>query len=453
MPLLSLRQHHRALREAPQRLVSDCEAALQAQRHDAYREVQPEHLRRQAKAVTAALEAGFDPGPLAGAFVSVKDLYGVPGYRTAAGSPKNLPATFEAAGPLVARTQRQLGLVTGKTHTVEFAFGGIGTNPHCPTPINPWDAQSHRAPGGSSAGAGVSIVEGSAQLAFGTDTAGSVRIPAAWTGCVGLKTTKGRWSTQGIVPLSFSLDTAGILARDIGDLRFAFEALDPHHHRVPDVNLSGLRLGICEAPFFEKTSPGVAEAIEAALRQLETAGVRRQTLDFAEAQEAIALFNVGGPVSTELYTFLQKHLPAWYEGLDPNVRARVGNAGSLPAHEYLRRLDRMNAMATAARQRLEEVDVLVTPTVANTPPRLEDINTGERYAEQNLLCLRNTSVVSYLGLCALTLPCGLDAAGMPVGLQLVAGPNQEERLLAIGAAVEAKLGTAAERLGTPPRLR
>ncbi|TNF35140.1 MAG: amidase [Deltaproteobacteria bacterium] len=438
---LTLNELGRRLRDGRLSAVELAAEARANDTHGAYVSVDEARTRAAAEAADAAFRAGVDLGPLQGIPVSVKDLYGVPGFPTAAGSPRRLPAAWEQAGPVVGRALSQLAVVTGKTHTVEFAFGGIGTNPHHPTPRNPCDPQTPRAPGGSSAGAGVSLAEGSAALAFGTDTAGSVRIPAAWTGQVGLKTTKGRWSTDGIVPLSTTLDTAGILARSITDLRVGFEALDPSGDaRAEDVVLSGLRLGRPDGLFFEGCSPGVVEAVEAALLALSTRGARITAAALPEAAPAYALFNVGGPVATELHEFLGSELPAWLDGLDPNVRARLAGAGELPAHEYLRRRREMARLAASAAERLSAVDVLVTPTVANTPPPLAEIATPEAYKAANVLCLRNTGVVSYLGLCAITLPVGTDAAGMPVGLQLVGRPMSEPRLLAIAATIAQALG-------------
>lgn len=440
------------LREGRVRARELAERALEAMRLGAYVHLDREHTLRQADAADAALGAGYDPGPLAGIPLSVKDLYGVPGYPVMAGSPTRLPARWERPGPVVRAALDQLAVVTGKTHTVEFAFGGIGTNPHHPTPINPWDAEHHRAPGGSSAGAGVSLTEGSALLAFGTDTAGSVRIPAAWTGNAGLKTTAGRWSTEGIVPLSTTLDTAGILAQTVEDLAVAFAAIDDHAPReIEVVEPADLRLGRCDELLFEGCSPGVVEAVDDALDELTREGAREVAMELPELGPTKELFDVGGPVSVELHHFLATELPEWLETLDPNVRARVGDAGNLSAHEYLSRLDAMRVRARSVAERLAVVDVLVSPTVANTPPRLSDIDTPETYMPQNLLALRNTCVVSYLGLCAVTLPVGLDAEGMPVGLQLVARPFQESRLLAIARAFERVLGTSTERLGHPPR--
>ncbi|MDH3640320.1 MAG: amidase, partial [Gammaproteobacteria bacterium] len=162
---------------------------------------------------------------LLGVPVSVKDLFGVPGFPTYAGSPARLPAQFEESGPVVQTLQRRGAAITGKTHTVEFAFGGLGFNSHWPVPRNPWDNGAYRVSGGSSAGAGVSLYC-DARLALGTDTAGSVRIPASMTGVVGLKTSYGRWPMSGIVPLCPSLDSTGLLGHTVADVRYAFDVID-----------------------------------------------------------------------------------------------------------------------------------------------------------------------------------------------------------------------------------
>lgn len=450
---LSLRQLGALLREGRLSARELTDAALSNMALGAYREVDADLARRQAAAADAAFVVGTDLGPLQGVPVSIKDLYGVPGYATFAGSTRRLPARFEQPGPVVRTVLDQLGVVTGKTHTVEFAFGGVGTNPHYPTPINPWDAATHRAPGGSSAGAGVSLCEGSALLALGTDTAGSVRIPASWTGNTAIKLAWGRWSLDGIVPLSPTLDTAGMLARTIDDLVLAFRTLDPTSEPIPRTpEPSSLRLGRCDQLLFDDCSPGVVEAVDQALAELSGAGAQLRSIELPELEPTWQLFRQGGPVSVELYHFLLTQLPEWLDTLDPNVRGRVGDASALPAHEYLERLRALRRRAAAVASRLRGLDALVCPTVANTPPRLQDIDTAERYGPQNLLSLRNTAMVSYLGLCAVTLPVGLDAAQMPVGLQLIGRAGTEPRLLALARRCERLLGNSGARLGLPPRL-
>src|SRR5215813_2532821 len=188
----------------------------------------PDQARTVAKAADAAFAAGVSAGPLQGLPVSIKDLFAASGYPCFAGSSRRLPADpWERDGPLVATLRRQLGVITGKTHMVEFAFGGTGLNTHHGAPVNPWDATVHRSPGGSSSGAGVSLLEGSALLAFGSDTAGSVRIPASMTGTAGLKVTIGRWSTAGVGARAVTFGTLGLLARSVSVLAYGFAALVP----------------------------------------------------------------------------------------------------------------------------------------------------------------------------------------------------------------------------------
>ena len=433
----SLRQIGRQLANGSLRAVALCEAT-QA-RHDpalnAYKSWAPDVARRQAEAADAVFAAGIGLGSLQGIPTSMKDLYGVAGLPTFAGSPRELPPAWRREGPVMRRLREQLAVVTGKTHTVEFAFGGLGTGGHWPVPWNPRDRTVHRAPGGSSSGAGVSLGEGTALLALGTDTGGSVRIPASFTGAVGLKTTWGRWSQEGIVPLSPSLDTPGILTRSVDDAAFAFEALDDE--TVPEVeSVSNLRIGIAESFFFDETSPGIAERTEEAIRALEAAGAAVAPLALPGCAELFELYYGGGIVAPELYRFLNCELPDWLPTLDPRVRARMESGGRLEAWEYLQRKARYAALGALAVEALASVDVLVAPTVPITPPPVTELIDDATYARLNMLALRNTCVVSFLGLCALTLPVGLDDAGMPVGLQLIGPPHSEARLLALGREFE-----------------
>ena len=408
-------------------------------RHDprlnAYKTWAPEFALRQADAADAAFAAGNCLGRLQGIPVSVKDLYGVAGLPVFAGSPRELPAPWQREGPLVRALRNQLAVLMGKTHTVEFAFGGLGTNAHWPAPWNPQDRKVHRAPGGSSSGAGVSLGEGTALLALGTDTAGSVRIPASVTGNAGIKTTKGRWSTEGVVPLSPTFDTTGLLARSVADLAFAFQQLDGTA-LMPLQDLNGVKLAIAESFFWEGTSPGVAERVAEALQMAEGAGARTKELALPATAELFEIYHKGGIVSCELYRFLSSELPVWIETLDPRVRWRMEAGKLLPAWEYLQRTERYSALAAGAIEALRDVDALVSPTVPISPPPVAELAGDEVYMRTNMLTLRNTCVASFLGLCAVTLPCGRDAIGMPVGLQLMGRPGSETRLLAIAAGLE-----------------
>ncbi|RBP31778.1 aspartyl-tRNA(Asn)/glutamyl-tRNA(Gln) amidotransferase subunit A [Marinobacter pelagius] len=415
----------------------------------------PEKALSLAIASDRVRAAGGNTGALMGIPISVKDLYGVPGLPIHAGCARPLPEQWQAAGPLIDALQSQLAPVVGKTHCVEFAFGGLGTNAHWGTPKNPWDTSSHRVPGGSSSGAGVSLINGTASLALGTDTAGSVRVPAAMTGVAGLKTTEGRWPKAQIVPLSRTLDSPGMLAHRVEDLAYAFNALDPKVHRrgsrVPDTpDLADLTFGVPEAFFWENCSPGIAEAIERSLRQLELAGARLVSFELSGLDEIYSVFLKGGVAAPELAAFMKTELPDFIESLDPDVAARLHTAEQLPAWEYIHRRQLINKFSEKAASELARIDALLTPTVTLTPPTVASLSKPEAYVKANMQTLRNTAMGNYLGLCGLSMPAGKDEAGMPVGLQILAGPWQDQRLLAIGQAIEKCLGCWPDILGTPP---
>jgi aspartyl-tRNA(Asn)/glutamyl-tRNA(Gln) amidotransferase subunit A len=425
----------------------------------AYSQWAPAHARKCADAADAAFAVGSRAGSLQGIPTSIKDLFAVAGFPTYAGSPRRLPPKFESDGPLVANLRGQLATVMGKTHMVEFAFGGTGQNAHYGSSWNPWDATAHRSPGGSSSGAGVSLCEGSALLAFGTDTAASVRLPASMTGNAGLKLTKGRWSTEGIVQLSFTLDTPGILARSMADAAFGFAALDPDlgdgfafMRGVPD-SVDGICIGIADPWFWDGCENGIGDAVRRAVDSLARAGAIVKEAPLPEARDVFALYLEGGLSGIELRAFLDRELPDWLATIDPVNAPALRNAENLSAREYLSRRLRMLEAAKSAAARFEHVDVIATPTVMFTP----HIITGEVSAEQfwthNRNIVHNLMPANYLGLCAATLPVGLDRLGMPVGLQLIAKGGDDERLVAITCAAERVLGTPREILGAPPMCR
>jgi aspartyl-tRNA(Asn)/glutamyl-tRNA(Gln) amidotransferase subunit A len=424
---------------------------------DAYKCRQDDRFLAEARAADAAFAAGLDFGPLQGIPVSVKDLYGVAGYETFAGSPAALPEKWEQEGPVVGALRAALAPVAGKTHTVEFAFGGVGSNAHWGTPRNPWDAAAHRVPGGSSAGAGVSLCEGSALLALGSDTAGSVRVPASFTGNVGVKTSFGRWSLDGIVPLSPSLDTAGVLARTVPDAVLAFAAIDPLTDIPGEALLAALseltagdvHIGVCDH-FFEGCDPGVAEGVQAALDELAAAGAQISKFDLPEAAAADEIFMRGGLAAPEFAAFITGEMAKSKATLDPNVAARFESMEAITAVDYLLRRARLAELAASADDRMADVDVVVGPTVTITPPTVEAVSDGEGYRTNNMAALRNTRTGNMLALSAVTIPVALDKAGMPVGLQIMAPLDEDERALAVALAFELVLGDRVQRLGAPP---
>ena len=422
----------------------------------AYSQWAPDHARKCADAADAAFAVGSRAGSLQGIPTSIKDLFAVAGFPTYAGSPRRLPPKFEIDGPVVANLRRQLATVMGKTHMVEFAFGGTGQNAHYGSPRNPWDATAHRSPGGSSSGAVVSLCEGSALLAFGTDTAASVRLPAAMTGNAGLKLTKGRWSTEGIVQLSFTLDTPGILARSMADAGFGFAALDPDlgdgfaFLRSVPAGVDGIRIGIADPWFWDGCENGIGEIVRRAIDSLTRAGAVVNEAPLPEAREAFAIFAEGGLSGIELRAFLDRELPDWLATIDPVNAPALKNAENLSAREYLARRLRHLEAAKSAAARFDDVDVIAMPTVMFTPHVLTDEASAEQFWAHTRNIVHNVVPANYLALCAATLPVGLDRAGMPVGLQFIAKGGDDERLVAIACAAERVLGTPREILGPPP---
>ncbi len=425
-------------------------------RMNAYKLRADDRAERAAREADAAFKSGVDAGILQGIPVSVKDLYGIPGLPTFAGSARELPAQWQTAGPMVQCLMDEMAVITGKTHTVEFAFGALGLNSHWPTPRNPWDAANPRVPGGSSSGAGVSLCQGSAILALGSDTAGSVRIPATLTGNVGYKPTMDRWSTKGIVPLSPLFDTPGILARTVDDAFLAAPEFDRRAFgdRPGAIDRAAaaarLRIGIPEEHFWSECDAGIAEGVRGALRDLEKAGHRLVPISFPEAGSAFELFRAGGTAGAELLAFLKRELPEWIAILDPNVGIRMEIAAKISAGEFLQRKGALEELASRAPSRFEHVDVMVTPTAPISPPRVSEVPDWERYRTFNLKMVRNTGTANLLGLCALSMPVALDALRLPVGLQLMAAPNRDDLLFAAGLAFEKVLGTGRQRQGHCP---
>lgn len=430
--------------------------AWAASRHDgtehrlnAYRTWAGDRAAAQAKAMDTLLAAGVDLGPMMGIPMSIKDLFGVPGLPVYAGTDTAFPEDWQRAGPVVQQLLAGGAVVTGKTHTVEFAFGGLGTNPHWGTPVNPWSAAgAPRAPGGSSSGAGVSLAQGSALAALGTDTAGSVRIPAAFTGQTALKVTHGKWSLDGIVPLSPSFDTPGILARTIGDLAFLFAALDGCK-RVTALEAGALRIGVIDNVVWDDVDSSIAANTEAALTRLEATGARVTRVRLDGAETVLEVFRNGGLAAPELLAFLEGHAPDRIGRLDPAVLTRVTAAHQVTASVYLQRRALFFQKSRAVLSIFDNVDVLMTPTVAISAPLLDDIKDPATYGRANMLALRNTAIVNLLGLCAVTLPTGLDSSGIPTGLQIIAPPLAERRLLAAALGVETVIGTGPDLIGLP----
>jgi len=367
-----------------------------------------------------------------------------------------LPPKYEAEGPIVTGLRSQLAVFPGKSHTVPFAFGVIGVNKHWGAPRNPWDATAHRMTGGSSSGAGVSLWEGSCLWALGSDAGGSVRAPAALTGCVGLRTSIGRWPVGGVPALSPTFDTPGILARSVEDLVVGFAAIDPSVESLQMLlqatarSLDGLRIGVPEDHFYDECGPGVVDVVRRALRYLEAKGATLVPLAFPEAAEAAQWMANGGVGVPEGYAFVRSEFPEWIETLDPTVWSRLSTYGAIDVQEYLQRLREIEPARVRAHARLEGLDVIATPTTRLTAPTAREVESLEDYRQRNMAIGRNLMLMNLWDFPSITLPVGKDPNGLPVGLQLSSRRGTDDKLLGIARAVETVLGTPRQILGIPP---
>jgi aspartyl-tRNA(Asn)/glutamyl-tRNA(Gln) amidotransferase subunit A len=425
---------------------------------NAYRSFVPDLARASAKVADQYFAARRDTGLLQGIPVSIKDLYGVTGLPTFAGTKRRLPPEWEVDGPLVKSLRDQCSVFVGKTHTVEFALGGLGTNAHYGCPRNPWDATVKRISGGSSSGAGVSILEGSALVALGSDTAGSVRMPASMTGTVGFRATPKRWSTEGILPVASDLDAPGLLTRSVADLTFAFLALDgsgPRQYNkvgwLAGRPLQTYRIGVAESFFWSDCSAGVAENVRSALAELESRSATLSDLRLPDPESAFQMFCDGHLATASVYSLIKHEFPEWLDLLDPNIRDRLERYGAtLPAHEHIRRWRTIQTWQRQAAVALSNVDVLALPTVPTTPAPAADVSSPDEYKRANLAASRNTAVLSLYGLPGISVPVGLDHEGMPVGLQFVGSAGDDEKLINVAFSAEKVWGAAPHRLGMPP---
>jgi aspartyl-tRNA(Asn)/glutamyl-tRNA(Gln) amidotransferase subunit A len=402
--------------------------------------------KAQARAAADAADArrvlSAPLGPLDGAIVSIKDLLDVAGEVTTAGSTALRDASPAARDALVVQRLRRAGaVILGKTNMVEFAFSGVGLNPHYGTPGNATDPA--RVPGGSSSGAGVSVAEGTSEISIGSDTGGSVRIPAAFNGIVGFKPTARRVPLEGALPLSYSLDSLGPLARtvqDCADTDAVLAGEEPAALR--HFPIAGLRIGVPRGRLFGETEPAVAEAFEGVLRGLSAEGARIVDFDIEDLLEEMAQATSAASIaSIEAAEVHADRLNRNAHRFDPRVRDRILPSAEVTAPAYIRMMRRRDSLTRAMDERLRPLDVLALPTIAITAPLIAPlIASDELYRKANLLILRNTTPANQFDLTSISLP--IPGLSTPVGFMLVARHGEDRKLLEISAGVEALLGQA-----------
>jgi aspartyl-tRNA(Asn)/glutamyl-tRNA(Gln) amidotransferase subunit A len=403
-----------------------------------------------ARAAESALRAGQDLGPLHGIPYAVKDLYDVAGQATTGGT-RLLAKSVAAADCAAVRRLSAAGMVLlGKTHTVQFAFGGVGINHDQGTPHNPWHRAAH-APGGSSSGSGVAVGAGLVPIALGTDTGGSVRIPAALCGTVGLKTTVGRISRAGVYPLSFMLDSVGPLSRTVEDAALVYQALQgadfdddvtlgvPPHDVLRDVarGVTGLRLAFAETVFFDDVDGEVEQAVRGSGAVFRELGARVDSMAVPEVALAMAEQQRVLMVAAEALVVNGRLLDEHKDALDPIVAGRMATGRSLGAIDFVRVSRQWAALRREVVRTLADVDALLVPTTQIPPRPIAAIDaTPETYVEHNGRYLRNTSLGNVLNLCAVSVPCGFTGDGLPISLMIYAKPFDEGTALRVARAYE-----------------
>ncbi len=415
----------------------------QNERLHAYIDVYSDSARLAAEAADKAIRSGHAVGPLHGVPIALKDLIDLEGKVTTGGSAvwreRRSTVTATLARKLIAAGM----IVLGKTHTVEFAMGGWGTNYHMGTPWNPWDREVARAPGGSSSGSGVAVASAMAPWAIGTDTGGSVRLPASWCGLTGLKTTIGRVSTYGILPLAPSLDTPGPMARSVEDAALLFcvmqgaDPLDrltlsapPPCDPFPTLRrgVKGLRLARMPASERDGCSADMLSAYDDALDALARLGAEiidvKLPIAFGDATAA-----TGRIIGSEAYRLEGDLVDDMSLPVDPAVRPRIQLGRDIRAHQYLAALAERDRMKAAFLAALDGVDALLTPTTQTAAIPVEEI-------DQNTTPAHFTRVFNLLEMCALSLPNGFTANGLPLSLQIACRPYDEATALRIGWAYQ-----------------
>jgi aspartyl-tRNA(Asn)/glutamyl-tRNA(Gln) amidotransferase subunit A len=399
-----------------------------------------EQAAAAADAADARAKAGISLGPLDGTIVTIKDLFDVTGEVTRAGSralaDEAKPATADA--PVVQRLRAAGAVIVAKTNMSEFAYSGVGANPHFGTPGNPADRK--RVPGGSSSGAAVAAADGMCEVAIGTDTGGSCRIPGALCGIVGYKPSRQRIPTDGAFPLSYSIDSIGPIARSVEacartDAVMAgenFTSLEP-------APLAGLRIGVVQGAPLENLDETVAKRFPDAIGRLKQAGARISEETLSLLGDMAQVNSKGGVQPAEAFTVHRDLLSRRADAIDPNVRARLERARNIGAADYIDMVRQRARLIRAMDARMADLDVLAMPTTPIVAPTIQEVTPPDDFARKNAMLLRNTVIANFFDLCAISLPLPREG-GLPTGLMLIARNGQDHRLFRIAAAVEKLFG-------------
>lgn len=384
---------------------------------------------------------GTAEGPLMGQPISIKDLFDVGGQTTPAGSIVLAGAAPTLHDAVIVKRLRDAGaILVGRTNMTEFAFSGLGLNPHYGTPRNPYDRAHGRIPGGSSSGAAISVSDGMAAAAIGTDTGGSVRIPAALCGLTGFKPTAHRVPLNGVFQLSTSLDSVGSIAPSVACCALLDSVLSGENHAKPGVSyLAGLRLGALQGYVLDDLDEEVARCFGHALKILSDAGAELREVHLKSLSEIPEINAAGGFAAVESYKRHHELIELHGESYDPRVLSRILRGKEISERDYHRLKSSRSGIIAAAVQAFAGCDAWLLPTVPRIAPLIAELESSDAaYFEANAAMLRNPSIVNFIDGCALSIPCHWPGEA-PVGLMVAALGGHDERLLRIGAGIEATL--------------
>jgi aspartyl-tRNA(Asn)/glutamyl-tRNA(Gln) amidotransferase subunit A len=427
-------------RTTARKLVEECVARIadaNGEGQRAFIHVDRDAALAAADAMDTLRKANAAPSRFAGIPVSVKDLFDIRGQVTRAGSRAlDDSAPAEADAPVVARLRRAGFVVIGRTNMTEFAYSGIGINPHYGTPKGAWKRSVGHVPGGSSSGAAVSVVDRMAHGALGTDTGGSCRIPAAYNGIVGFKPTQRRIPLDGGVPLSTTLDSFGPLARSVAccaalDAVLADEPVVPLQPRP----IKGMRLAVPMTVALDELDEAVARTFDRALDTMSRHGASIARIEMPEFLDVGVIGAKGGFAAAESYAWHRFLLTSKGDIYDPRVSARILRGEAITAADYIEMLNARRSLIARAVARLAPYDALVMPTTANTPPRIADLAEDKAFAAANVLSLRNCTLINMIDGCAISLPAHREGE-VPVGLMLAAAGGADRRILELAAGME-----------------
>ena len=427
-------------RISARQLVEDCLARIADPAGEGQRtfiRVDREAALEAADAMDRLRKAKAAPSRFAGIPVSIKDLFDIRGQVTRAGSralEDSAPAERDA--PAVARLRRAGMIVIGRTNMTEFAYSGIGINPHYGTPKGAWRRDVGHVPGGSSSGAAVSVVDRMAYGALGTDTGGSCRIPAAYNGIVGYKPTQRRVPLDGGVPLSFTLDSFGPLANSVQccatlDAMLAEEPIVPLRPRP----IRGMHLAVPTTVALDELDDAVAKTFERALETLSRAGAQIERIEVPEFLDVGIMNTKGGFAASESYAWHRYLITSKGDMYDPRVAVRILRGESMSAADYIDLVNARRSLIARAAARLAPYDALVMPTTANTPPRIADLADDKAFAVANLRSLRNCTLINMIDGCAISIPGHRDGE-VPVGLMLASSGGSDHRIFELAAGME-----------------